>query len=137
MSVYWYQLIWVPSTGALCWIGCLLLRNKPTRSARPAVPVFGHVTYIAIAALILNLIVATALTPVFRKDRAQDGYDETRPADYFADPAPVPAAASEAGTPGRPAEPVAGNRVVFAPSNGQMTTQRPTATSPHARHRRL
>ena len=32
---YWYQLIWVPSTAVLCWIGYLLLRNKPAREARP------------------------------------------------------------------------------------------------------
>jgi hypothetical protein len=33
---YWYQLIWVPSTAVLCWIGYLLLRNKPDLGARPA-----------------------------------------------------------------------------------------------------
>jgi solute:Na+ symporter, SSS family len=100
-----------------------------------AAPVFGHVTYIAIAALILNLAVAAALTPVFRKIGLQDGYDETRPADYFADPVTTPAA-SAGGIPGRPAEPVAGNRVVSAPGNGQATSRRPTATGPPARHRR-
>jgi Sodium:solute symporter family len=100
-----------------------------------AAPVFGHVTYIAITALILNLVVAAALTPVFRKIGLQDGYDETRPADYVADPVTRPAARG-AGTPDRPAEPVAGSRVVFAPGNGQVTSQRPTATGPPARHRR-
>jgi SSS family solute:Na+ symporter len=55
-------------------------------------PVFGHITYIAIAALILNLVVSTLLTFVFRKTGVQDGYDETRPADYLADPVPAPAA---------------------------------------------
>ncbi len=58
-----------------------------------AAPVFGHVTYIAIAALIVNLVVAAALTPLFRTIGLQDGYDETRPADYTADPVTVPAAA--------------------------------------------
>jgi hypothetical protein len=96
---YWYQLIWVPLTAALCWIGCLLLRSKPARSARPAAPVFGYVTYIAITALILNLIVAAALTPVFRRIGLHNGYDETRPADSFADPATMPATASGAGDP--------------------------------------
>ena len=33
---YWYQLIWVPSTAVLCWIGYLLLRNKPSRGTRSA-----------------------------------------------------------------------------------------------------
>jgi solute:Na+ symporter, SSS family len=58
-----------------------------------AAPVLGHTTYIAIAALILNLAVAAALTVIFRKLGLQDGYDETRPADYTADPVadPVPA----------------------------------------------
>lgn len=53
-------------------------------------PVFGHITYIAIAALIVNLVVSAALTVVFRKIGLQDGYDETRPADYSADPVTVP-----------------------------------------------
>ena len=55
--------------------------------------VFGHVTYIAITALVLNLAVSAVLTVIFRKIRLQDGYDETRPADYTADPAPVPVGA--------------------------------------------
>jgi SSS family solute:Na+ symporter len=63
-------------------------------------PVFGHVTYIAIAALIVNLVVSAVLTLVFRKAGLQDGYDETRPADYTADPVPRPAAAARTRTPG-------------------------------------
>jgi solute:Na+ symporter, SSS family len=57
-----------------------------------AAPVFGHVTYIAITALILNVAVSTLLTPVLRGAGVQDGYDETRPSDYVADPdlAPTP-----------------------------------------------
>ncbi len=51
-----------------------------------AAPVIGHVTYVAIAALVLNLAVSAVLTVLFRKVGLQDGYDETRPADYFADP---------------------------------------------------
>jgi len=54
--------------------------------------VFGHVTYIAIIALILNIAVSAVLTLVFRRIGLQDGYDETRPADYTADPVTVPAA---------------------------------------------
>ncbi len=32
---YWFQLIWVPVTGVLCWICYLLLRSKPAPAARP------------------------------------------------------------------------------------------------------
>jgi SSS family solute:Na+ symporter len=56
-----------------------------------ATPVFGHVIYIAIAALILNVAVSALFTVVFRALGAQDGYDETRPSDYIADPDPSPA----------------------------------------------
>ena len=54
-----------------------------------AAPVFGHVTYIGISALILNVAVAAVLTVVFRKVGVTDGYDQTRPSDYSADPVPV------------------------------------------------
>jgi solute:Na+ symporter, SSS family len=53
-------------------------------------PVFGHVTYIAIVALMLNVAVSAVLTVVFRRAGLQDGYDETRPADYAADPVTAP-----------------------------------------------
>jgi SSS family solute:Na+ symporter len=53
-----------------------------------AAPVFGHVTYIAIPALILNVLVSTLCTLVFRAAGVQDGYDETKPSDYLADPDP-------------------------------------------------
>jgi len=68
-------------------------------------PVFGHVTYIAVVALILNVAVSAVLTLVFRRIGLQDGYDETRPADYTADPvtAPPTRAPESAGrAPGRP-----------------------------------
>jgi len=67
-----------------------------------AAPVFGHVIYIAVAALVLNLVVSAVLTLVFRKVGLQDGYDETRPADYTADPVPVPTAAAKTRTPAIP-----------------------------------
>jgi solute:Na+ symporter, SSS family len=60
-------------------------------------PLFGHVTYIAVAALVLNLVVAAVLTLVFRALRVQDGYDETRPEDYVADPVPARASPAEHG----------------------------------------
>ena len=55
-----------------------------------AAPVFGHTTYIAITALLLNLAVSAVLSVAFKAFGLQDGYDETRPADYVADPAPAP-----------------------------------------------
>ena len=58
-------------------------------------PVFGHTTYIAIAALIINLAVTTLLTLAFHKFGLKDGYDETRPADYSADPVTAPRPAPE------------------------------------------
>ena len=63
-------------------------------------PVFGHITYIAIVALIINLVVTSLLTLVFHKIGLRDGYDETRPADYLADPVVVPRAAPGRSTPG-------------------------------------
>jgi SSS family solute:Na+ symporter len=54
-------------------------------------PVLGHVTYIAIAALVINLVVTAVLTLVFRLARLPDGYDETRSADYTVDPVDRPA----------------------------------------------
>jgi solute:Na+ symporter, SSS family len=54
--------------------------------------VFGHVTYIAVTAVALNLIVTVVLTLVFRAIRLPDGYDETRRADYETDYAPQPEA---------------------------------------------
>ena len=51
-----------------------------------ATPVFGHIAYIAITALILNLAVAALLTLVFRLIHLQDGWDATKPGDYTADP---------------------------------------------------
>jgi len=60
-------------------------------------PVFGHTTYIAITAVLVNLVVAVGLTLVFHAVRLRDGYDHTRPADYSADAAP-PVVAAARGT---------------------------------------
>ncbi len=49
-------------------------------------PVFGHVTYIAVTALAVNLALSLAFTLIFRAVQLPDGYDETRRADYLADP---------------------------------------------------
>ena len=72
-------------------------------------PVFGHITYIAIVALILNVAVSAVFTVIFRKVGVQDGWDETKPSDYTADPVPAPAAAAGPGAtiPWRPASPSA------------------------------
>jgi solute:Na+ symporter, SSS family len=48
-------------------------------------PVFGHVTYIAVTAFVLNLAVSVVLTLIFRALRVPDGYDETQLADYSTD----------------------------------------------------
>jgi SSS family solute:Na+ symporter len=77
-------------------------------------PVFGHTTYIAMTALILNLAISAVLTVVFRRIGLQDGYDETRPEDYIADPAPGPVTAP------RPAAP--------RPTAPRPTAPRPVAT---------
>jgi len=57
-----------------------------------AAPLFGHITYIAIAALAVNLVVAFVLTLIFRAIRLPNGYDETRGAHYYADSVDGPAA---------------------------------------------
>jgi SSS family solute:Na+ symporter len=46
--------------------------------------------YIAISALVVNLVVAVVLTVVLRALHVRDGDDETRPGDFYAD---VPAEA--------------------------------------------
>jgi SSS family solute:Na+ symporter len=55
-------------------------------------PILGHVIYIAIAAFVINLAVSVLLTLVFRAVRLPAGTDETRPAQYTADPVEGPAA---------------------------------------------
>ena len=74
-------------------------------------PVFGHVVYIAIPALILNVVVSAVLTVVFRAVGARDGYDVTRPSDYTIDPHPdavaVPQPRAVSPATNLPANPVA------------------------------
>jgi SSS family solute:Na+ symporter len=59
--------------------------------ASSSAPLFGHITYIAVVALILNVAVSALFTVIFRRTGVQDGWDETKPADYIADPVPAPA----------------------------------------------
>ncbi len=56
-------------------------------------PVFGHITYIALAALAVNLLVAVVLTPIFRAFRLSTGYVEAHSAHFSADAVDEPAPA--------------------------------------------
>ncbi|HLI89151.1 MAG TPA: sodium:solute symporter [Ktedonobacteraceae bacterium] len=58
--------------------------------------IFGLPMYQAVIALVLNLIIAIVLTPIFEAIGARRGQDETSPADYEEERAPVEVA--EAGT---------------------------------------
>jgi SSS family solute:Na+ symporter len=49
-------------------------------------PILGQTIYIAIAALVINLVVSVVLTLIFRALRLPEGADETAPAHYTADP---------------------------------------------------
>jgi SSS family solute:Na+ symporter len=67
------------------------------------VPGLNHTVYIAVTALVINLVVAIVLTAVFRLMRLPAGADETRPAHYLAGDddaavAPVPVTTAAAGT---------------------------------------
>jgi SSS family solute:Na+ symporter len=64
-------------------------------------PVLGHIVYIAIAAFIINLVIAVVLTLVFRAFRLPAGTDETQPGHYTADPetGPPASAPTAAGVP--------------------------------------
>ena len=89
--------------------------------------VLGHVTYTAIVALILNVAVSAVLTVVFRQIGLQDGYDETRRADYTADPVTVPPAPARTRTPDDPpTRPTAGaDRVSGGPTGPAHTYRAP------------
>jgi SSS family solute:Na+ symporter len=53
--------------------------------------VFGHTVYIGLTALVINAVVATLLTLVFKATKAPEGTDETLPHQYTADPEDLPA----------------------------------------------
>jgi solute:Na+ symporter, SSS family len=57
------------------------------------VPVFNHTVYIALTALVINLVVAAVLTVVFRLAKLPAGADETAPAHFVADPEEPPGVA--------------------------------------------
>lgn len=48
-------------------------------------PIIGKLGYIGLTAIVLNFLVATVLTLIFRAAKVPDGKDSTVPADYFAD----------------------------------------------------
>jgi len=89
--------------------------------------VFGHTTYIAITALILNLAVSAVLSVVFKGFGLRDGYDETRPADYVADPGPM--RAPSAATP-RPTAPAAPQPAAPAPAPAAAAAAAAAAAGP-------
>ena len=88
---------------------------------------FGQVTYIAIAALILNLAVSVVLTPLFRKMGVQDGYDETKPSDYIVDPTTAPTRAKTAGA--KTATTVPAGASAAAPADTTVATGASTVTA--------
>jgi len=97
-----------------------------------ATSVLGHTTYIAIIAVILNLAVTALLTVIFRWIGLQDGYDETRPSDYIADPAPAKPKPTASPKPTARPEPVATPKPKAGPPDYPAG---PIGSSP-ARHRR-
>jgi SSS family solute:Na+ symporter len=52
----------------------------------PIAPILGHVIYIGLAALVLNLVVSVVFTFIFRAVKLPAGADETQPSHYFYDP---------------------------------------------------
>jgi solute:Na+ symporter, SSS family len=78
---------------AMVW-GTIVAYNQPVAgepgthfgASTAIVPGLGHTVYIAITAFVLNLVVAVVLTWVFRLLKLPEGADETRPAQYLADP---------------------------------------------------
>ena len=54
------------------------------------VPGLNHTVYVAVTALVINLVVTIVLTAVFRLAKLPAGTDETMPAHYLADPPGMP-----------------------------------------------
>ena len=52
------------------------------------VPLINHTVYIAVTALLINLVISVVLTLVFRAMRLPAGSDETQPDQYLSDPDP-------------------------------------------------
>jgi SSS family solute:Na+ symporter len=66
----------------------------PLRASVANVPASTTPVYIALTALVINLVVAAVLTAVFRLAKLPAGTDETAPPQYLADPEGAPAAAA-------------------------------------------
>jgi solute:Na+ symporter, SSS family len=60
-------------------------------------PILGHIIYIGFAAFVINLVVSVVLTLVFNATKLPAGADETRPAQYTADPVDIEPIAVPAG----------------------------------------
>ena len=53
------------------------------------VPIINHTVYIGLTGFVMNLVIATLLTLLFRAIKLPGGSDETRPENYVADPEPA------------------------------------------------
>jgi solute:Na+ symporter, SSS family len=62
--------------------------------------ILGHTMYIAVAALVINIVVSVVLTAVFQAVRLPAGADETSPANYVTDAVPSPVPVPVAGVAG-------------------------------------
>jgi SSS family solute:Na+ symporter len=56
------------------------------------IPLINHTVYIGLTGFVMNLVIATLLTLLFRAIKLPGGSDETRPEHYVADPEPATAA---------------------------------------------
>ncbi|HET7397904.1 MAG TPA: sodium:solute symporter family protein [Intrasporangium sp.] len=59
--------------------------KAPFGGSLSAIPGIGDLGYIAVTAFVINVVVAAVATLVLRALKADEGVDETIPADYFAD----------------------------------------------------
>jgi SSS family solute:Na+ symporter len=90
---------------AMVW-GTIVAYNQPVAgepgthfgASTAIVPGLDHTAYIAVTALVLNLVVAVVLTWVFRALKLREGTDETQPEQYVADPEEAPAELSAQGS---------------------------------------
>ena len=81
------------------------------------VPVINHTIYIGLTGLVINLVIATLLTLVFRAFKVPGGSDETRPEHFVADPE-TPAAELVGGDRRGGPDGVGGQRLIKALGTG-------------------
>jgi len=91
---YWYQFLWVFlaagwAAGMIYGTIAAYQQSSATTShfgsSLDEVPGIGDKGYIALTAVVLNLLVAVVLTFALRAGRAPEGVDATTPDDYHAD----------------------------------------------------